>query len=1420
MKILWLLLPLAALSICACQKKAISPGSETTPAPQKIDAPTPAPPPPVAKEAPLPEKATPEQLASTVRVRVAFGGMPPRETAGALLHRDAIADKTLAEGKQRFVLARLTGWQEAQVRNAAATMVVYRHKVNAMGDTGVRPSRAHLIQFDDASKLALLTYNEDFDYIPEAGFHLDPPSPDARAYSVLRTVGEAGAEPAPAEAPPPPTPAPMATPPVETSPRNPAMRQFPGRPMFPQQMQHPMMMYHTPVPIPAVPFSVQIGAYRPTEKSGDVVKFASGDQAGDEGLLAVGAPDRLLGFVFQGASGAREILPVTQAAIEIQVPQVKATAMRFGRMYFPNLEFDISTEAPGGMVPKELVARLLESPTMSLEAATQPLANGTFAPIDTQLRSARRWDAATGILNGGLNAPGGGMKKTYLVQLEWPAFHGSDPPKCYGRPFLVELEARPGGMFPTIQGLEQPVADAGKPADAGKVADAGKPEKPAPAEAAPEAAAAAGPGRPGGPGGAAAAGEPAKKVDDPEARKFALNARVRNAYPIAGGREILFEFGEAPHWKRFSFEKLDWLPLPPGDDANIAIAGNLSSLFVLDFSTGVVGKYRLSDLEPQGKTSLPTTGEYAAILAGANTDHAPVHVLTGTGALVLAPETLERLDAPASGDRMVPAATLKFTRGGHFAITGDGLCITGEADARRVTYFYNNNATGLESNFLGSMNGSPFPMFETKGVSAAYRCEPDGSLKCVARPAEETPRPGSRGAEWRDWGIALTPNSPILFRFHRETGETVPPKPPHLACISYYDTAPFAEFDVPELTGLRDLQKWNQDSYAFFDPATLRIATLDLDRRNLFVRQLGALDQRDQPVLLNWPDTSIERGGQFQFKPRLLGGKQFRAQVWGRAGLPQVNDADGTVQFPLAKTEVDSFLLMNLVVAGAKGSDIPYPVPLHVAGPEWPFVAPVSTEMKELNMRGAGVKTLGNSSRNFRVLPTTWHVFNDPIVEIKGPVSGCAILLTKAGRVDFFSLEHRKVVGAAPLIPGAQYYPAAGALLEYDPGQRNLTRIEVPDGRRTAVLELPRGIQLEGIGAGIDPNSPVTLVVTGLLNSPAPTLGDLPLKFTGVPNAVVIVDGKTLRSSGWTQPVPVREIMRQTGPPQDIAAMVFPMNQRPAVLPASRDGRIVTLPKSLLVLTPTYAAAQPLDNSEAPMSLSGWRTATGSLSGLITIDGNGDMFRAGQKFGESLPNNVFGGTPCGRYRLEWASGIPGGMDRCLQVRLTDDGRPLMLGARFHIFSQFNTVTTEKGGGLRVVMLGDKGPLALLSDSGRALQLTEFNIPEIARDLLPTEFHVVSQPVPCLFEGDTMRYQILVNNPAAVTSCRLVTPLPGALVSARGLLTFTAPQRTNKVTRVQISVELVGTNGQNVLHEFPIYILPVPHGGMSGRLPSI
>src|SRR5687768_3079331 len=58
-----------------------------------------------------PPAATLEERASAVNVRVAFGGLPPRDYAGAIIHRDDVGNDRVSHGKDRFVLTLLKDWK-------------------------------------------------------------------------------------------------------------------------------------------------------------------------------------------------------------------------------------------------------------------------------------------------------------------------------------------------------------------------------------------------------------------------------------------------------------------------------------------------------------------------------------------------------------------------------------------------------------------------------------------------------------------------------------------------------------------------------------------------------------------------------------------------------------------------------------------------------------------------------------------------------------------------------------------------------------------------------------------------------------------------------------------------------------------------------------------------------------------------------------------------------------------------------------------------------------------------------------------------------------------------------------------------------------------------------------------------------------
>lgn len=1349
MKLPWLILPLALLLGSCKEKAAPQPSAEVGEAPvaevEKTPSQTPAP-----KAAPLPTTATRQQLGSLLRVRVAVGGLPPQDAAAALLHRDELAQTELVQGNDRFVLALLRGFDETQLRDPNARIVVFRNKVGDQGETATASCPARLVQFDPGSGLALLTYTDTFKYTLDVGFRLARTPPDRADLPLLRTYSEtvlgavldARAFDPPANDPNNPNRPPEREPVLATE------RQLAGR-----------------AGVRIQPFATDFGTYRWAVGDGavELPKLAP-PAKGDDVHLAVGAPDKLIGFVTTSANGAVVVTPVDKFAVEIKTPVRKAKSLTFDPNSWGNqVRFSLEIEnAPTEKTPGLVSMNVVEVSGENLARPVPVGAGGTFTPLENGQVTALHRDPKTQLWTGTLITPTTVGERVYQVQLAWPLLGGTRPPLGYGQPFLVKLERRAAGVFPSVEGLAAPAAPV-------------------------------------------AAGAPAGMAQAGAAQAFPLESAVRNVSLLAGGREALLEFAGPPHWKRFSFAKNDWLPLPAGNLSGSSLAGNLSALFVLDRNTGDVRKYALKDLQPAGTTKLMATAELITILAGCNSDHAPVHVLSANDAQALDAGTLQRRDMPRivgphEGNRR------QFARTQRFRVTGDGLAFSGANGAERgaAMHCYNTDAWGVEPAYQDSPRW-PAASWKGNGVSAAFTLD-----QRIASPATPT----GQGTSWElppSWNPAtklLATNCPVLFALRPAESQTVPPKSARLSLFSYFAPTAFAEVDAPEFSDLKPNDSRFYEIHAFLDPYSLRLATLSADGKTWFVRSLTAPGKLDQPILLNWPDTSIPRGGEFLFQPQLLGGKKFSAEVHGRPGLAVIAEAEGTIRFPVSKMEFASLKLLSLTVPGSGGAGLSCPIPLHVSGSDLPFAAPPGANRKMFNLLGTGFRSMNLPTAHLKTLPATLHSFPDPIADVLGPVAGNVVLLTGTGRLDFFSLETRKVTGTAPTTPGAGYFAGAGALFAYDPARRTLARITVPDGRHGAALEFPANVTLTGIGMGTEAQSPVTLALR-VAPAKAPTkLGDLVIKADALQDIVTVWDGQTLQSKGWTQPVSLARMLGQGDPPQSGNLLVGDINW-PAILPASHNGSIVHLGGRFLACSPSYAVTYPFPGLAGRLDFqrSFGENATGSISGWMAISPRGAAFKGGLPVPAAKDGSGVRATPCGRYGL---GRLPkrDDDDECLQVRLLENGNPLLLAGRMNCFLDDGS-STEFPSGPRFFMLGDHGPLALLDQQARKLNLVDLDIPAVMKTLAPDDFHVISQPQPCLVAGGTLQYQVQVNNPAAVQTYRLQSAVPGAQLTPQGLLKYTAPAKITDATRTTISIEIVGQKGQIYVHEFPIHILPKP-----------
>lgn len=1343
---LWLVLPLL-LVLCSCKNKTAPPRTEAV---AEADAEKPQPQTTAPKVA-LPTKATAQQLGSLLRVRVSAGGLPPQDVAAALLHREELPYGALRVGPGRFVLALLPGWEEAQLRDPSAKIVVYRNKI---GDTGAMRTSAYparLVQFETASSLALLTYMDTFEYGEEVGFRLERTAPKNADLAVLRTFSVA---------PPPATPPPWANDP-----------QLKDNPQFLERMAAMERRR-----VRAQPFSSDFGTYRGGKRGAVELPALAPPSKADDVHLAVGEPDKLLAFVAAPAGAPVVVTPVDKFVVGIKKQDFKIVGMRFLEGSTVHLHIEVTpshAESRLGLC----VSEVAPGAAVQLPPAN---ADGSFDRLEKSediilySRENQTWAAQ-------LNSVRPDREQVFLMQISSPFIEELDGAKAvrgYSRPFVVRLQHRPDGLHPVVDGLDGPAA--APPAVAG-----------APATAA------------------------------GEATPFLPGAAVRNVFPMAGGREVLLELEGAPHWRRFSFEKNDWLPLPPGDLTDVTLAGNLSALFVLDRKAGEVRKFALSDLQPAGAAKLPADLAPVAILAGSNSDLAPVHVLGAKDTLSLAPDTLRPRALPLGemGNRRHSTGR-EFGRNERYFVSGDGLSFTAAIDQGGRTdhriYFYGRDLEGLAE---ASTNMDLHRRSRLTGVSGEYWAHT--GLRCAAtadgKTLEEEGAAGEAalvvsGKVFK----SLAANSPVLFRVRMGDRVTGRPMPPTLELFSYFDRAPFATLRVAELAEMPKLDDWGYQRWIYFDPYSLRLGTLAKDRKTWFVRKLTAPEQRAQPVLLNWPDTTFARGAEFRFQPKLLGGKKFTAEILGRPGMATVNEADGTVRLAIPANEVATLLLLTLKVPGKDGSELAYAITLRATGPEPMLAAPIGTERKGIGGIGKTFAQLSRPTSNCRALPSVIYQFADPIEDMQGPVSGCLALINQR-QVEFFSLATRQVVGTMATAPSAFYYAGAGALFEYDRDKRTLTRITVPDGRRGAVLNFPANVSLAGIGMGTEPANPLTLAVA-VKQSAAPILpggkrsqlaaeptrlGDQILRSDLNDTVVTIRNSQTLQAAGLAQPVELPSMFGAFGSTEPIVGQTDRLRgyfNRPVTLPASQNGIIVNLPRHLLAITPARVFVCPFgeqDRSGLEFS-AGWGMPGGSISGLMATSPRG-TFKGGWPVGrreEGITLSELGGTACGRYRLLRATG-GNSEDACLEIRASENGVPLLLVARLPYLFQPR----------RIVGLGNDGPLAILDQEGQRLQILDFNLPAVMKELAPDEFHVTSQPRPCAVPGTALQYQVEVNNPAAVQTYRLQNAVPGAQLSPQGLLQYTPPTTGAEGQKTSIAIEVVGKNGRGFLHEFPIYILP-------------
>ncbi len=1050
------------------------------------------------------------------------------------------------------------------------------------------------------------------------------------------------------------------------------------------------------------PFALESGFYRPN--SGGKFPTLTPGLVADPHQLAVSLPDLLEGFAGPAVGGTQiAVQSLRTFSLNLSFPVYKVASFRFEPAEDPDSfrMFLMSDPALTGDGQDRLWLRRRQ---LSGSEGLPPVkGDAQYPPISDDVTELSQNGGYAGEASTTFSVPGENETQRYLLQLSWSLWPDGDKPQISGKPFLLTVEGRADGVHPVITELDRP-----SPATSGSAAsDAG----PAPVQ-------------------------------------YPLGAEAGNVHMVAGGRGALIQFLEAPYWKLFWFEKNAWLTLPgpPSALAHTLVTGNLDFLYMMDRSTGEIRRFTLPTMEPEGSGRLPAA-DYKGILAGCNTRHAGVQVLTTDKTVPVDPTSLQINDA-LQFSPAIPSGELAAPGGFGYAISGDGLALRGVPnDPPRICLF---------------------------GVSGGFSLD-GGSLRCADGPGNATewpiPAPGTQ---------CLSENSPVVFSVQQPSDETVPPEPPRLACTAFFDTQPLFTVDAPELAGISPVQIATMaQRWVFFDPYSRELATLDATRRIWSIRKLALDSHRVQPVLLNWPDTLVPPGEKFQFRPELSGSGRLNAEVLEHPGMAVTDGTNQSIEFPVIADEFDDLHLLNLKVEGRGDAALTYPLLVHTSRPPAPFAAPVSamTTVDDLDGQGVSVRWLGASHQGYVKLAAVTCRMPEPIKRIVGVVDGEVVLMTDENRAYFFSIAQHKIAGSFFGVPGGAYFLGAGALFEYNLDQKTLTRISVPDGQRQQTLVIPKWVTLTSIGMGTDRTSPLVL---GLDMAMGDTWGvpagqryfsDVAVSpsHTVEANVFAALDSMTLKGGDRMQPISLTQMLGQ-GETNSVPGNMSTVGGEPVQLAATYNGMIVNGYGSFLVLTPNYAIDCP---GQLPQP-SGGLPDTPSISR--------------------------------RYILR-DDAPPGGKSRMV-IHLAENGQALMGVARIPFPPDpFLYSATPR----QCVLLGDHGPLCTLHPDGTLLQIADLDIPSLTKELAPQEFHVVSEPISLVVEGFSATYQIRVNNPDAVQTIRMHRPTPGVSVSPLGLVTIEAPMEISGQDQLDISIEIVGKNHQSILHEFTVYVLPRPRG---------
>ena len=376
----------------------------------------------------------------------------------------------------------------------------------------------------------------------------------------------------------------------------------------------------------------------------------------------------------------------------------------------------------------------------------------------------------------------------------------------------------------------------------------------------------------------------------------------------------------------------------------------------------------------------------------------------------------------------------------------------------------------------------------------------------------------------------------------------------------------------------------------------------------------------------------------------------------------------------------------------------------------------------------------------------------------------------------------------------------------------------MPDGRREKSITLPGKLNVSGIAIGEDRGSPLTLILGEIAGQPTERIADQNGAAQTHDRGIVVLDSTSLQPGMWAQPTWVAEADGRVfgGNTYNLGSMTA----KPVRLASGRNGQFILLTQLFITIgqKSSIVARNPDENTGGGIAIDAATPPRGSLSGMIFTDAGGNVFTGGvMESRVNMEGNVLSVSPCGRYRLVRKNPTHG-EGWVIEVRTIENNRPLFRTGRFVLARP----PFEHGGEIsrfRVSVVAPSGPLVIRSGDGKCIQIVQLDIPSLAQQILPSGFHITSQAAPCVMAGEKMDYQIQTNNPGAVAGFKLRTETEGATLSSGGLLHFDAPKQVATPTKVNFSIEIAGKDGNALLHEFPVFVVPFPKDAPAPKPPQ-